>query len=86
MLLCQGTGGKSFPPLIISNQRFGEMLKGLISFIGGFLANRVLLVAWTELGQFSLRDPEGISACPGSERTQSSLPVACGCHARSQEA
>lgn len=41
---------------------------------------------WTELGRFSLRDPEGISACPGSEGTQSSLPVACGCLARSQEA
>lgn len=73
VLLCQGTGGKSFPPLIITNQRFGEMLKGFISFIGGFLASRVLLVAWTELGWLRLRDPEGICACPGSERTQTSF-------------
>lgn len=45
VLLSRGTGGKSFPPLIISNQRFGEMLRGLISFIGGFLASRVFPVA-----------------------------------------
>lgn len=41
VLLSQGTAGRSFPPLIISNQRFGEMLRGFISFIGEFLASRV---------------------------------------------
>lgn len=56
VLLSQGTGGKFFPPLITSNQRFGEMLRGFISFIGGFLASRVLPVAMDGAGAVQ---PEG---------------------------
>lgn len=75
-LLSQGTGGKSFPLLTISNQRYGEMLRGFISVIGGFLLAGCSWWHWMALGWFSLRDLRGISACPGSERTQS-LP-SCG--------
>lgn len=79
VLLSRGTGGKSFPPLIITNQRIGELVRGFISFIGGFPASRVLLVAVDGAGRAQAEGSRG-NLCPPWLWEDTGLHVCFLCH------